>query len=1545
VVSRLLKESLQKQTDEAFPDQSVAKQVDDTVPPEEVGLLKEAKEFALDATPVVGEVRAAKRIYDAVKNRNLVEAGVEALGLGLGLIPGVGDVAAKGVRGAYKAIKGADFQNYVPEKTRTAYKLFVKGDDEKLYPLFVNATKEVPKDKWIEADFPSAAFKAKNGKMYVPSKGGKRQATKYYDAEGSEITKKEYDSLGANQKEFASVVKGEQAKGTGVAINIPDEATRKKLIDEGYITEKAGKTKEAPHGKVTAVAARPGWHASQMPVATHIGPQDIKINIEERLKLLKAGITPEAIKRRGKQYYVKRRAEDHVYAEVQMADDVNYQTALLNSNKTDINNFVPRGGSYKYVDGQADSDKWVVGGDIKVTKVLSREESRALQKKLGVKDLPYRSEIEAILGKKFNEGGLAGGKTMYEGVDDYQLNSMGEDMAENTTEKQMNFAFMNEGGVLADDGVERDPVSGNEVPSGSMAEEVRDDIPAMLSEGEYVVPADVVRYHGIQTFEDLRNEAKVGLQRMEADGRIGGQPVEEQDELPFSVEELEVTEAYRGGIMGFQEGGDTGTYEDTFGGPFVANQRYGTVGTGPAQLGFQLRNFTSSVTGKTVTIPFYNGKPMQYIPPEFTASDVVGSGGAGTFDPAADERSRQEDEAERARDTGDAGSAFDLPSGFDSMPSTPPKKISEMSPADLLEIKNTRDTIGGKLLSAVPIVGFLMGLQEKEVKNAAFEILKNNKNPATGEKLNAADVSALRAITEGPERKGALEIIGDWMTGQKFFDPNPRIGYESGQDFRQMYPDILKTEYKPAPKTAPDFVTMSEIGTSDPTPVDTQTEQFFPEELTQQESGFADATVAEQAKDILANEEAIKTEKARKANKDAGERLDKILRPLVNLFSNVQGDPDDSAISPSLVGAAMAGDRASYTGPLQVTNVEELGGDDVTNLLVNSFAKQGLDSNSVNYRGLLSKLAVESDEYNKLIETSMNYSHDAFIKNFGQDKYNLAKSMLRPIGSDGSTNAPDAANVPALFNIAYAGKNGNGSVESGDGYKFRGRAYVMLTGEANYANVGKILGVDLVNMSEQELNNWFSNEQNSADATAAYFSMRQREGQDLSTIDGINTAVGGTVDGKARAVEIYNKRHADQQPYTTDIPVTALTQTQARQRPTYDRPQTLGVPFTQPDPTQQVALDQRARDTSPVKPTVPYGTIRADQSGDPYAPIEGRSSGAISDFMTSPAYTGDVSQLYGRGFTPEQIGTDPRLQRTGQRGGIPELNPLDRSFIQRESMGADIGPLKRPATPIVKRDFLDPNMSMSRREVLSDPTRFTGPAGAGIGPMSEDEKIQLGLGRDYTDPYGGISFEEQGRSDIDPSRPQPSISSAINQTETMLGDAGGVKGRLPQVGKPLDRPMLDKVESPDMTPLSKPSDISKLIDKASKDAAKKAVEDAISFAPKTPKKTKPKEEPKKEKPKKEKPKKEEPKKKKEVKVPGVSIDKAQEASQDVFMATGDAFAADKAFHEAFTGFTSTGELSPTYGFGFKEGGLASRPKKTKPKKRNVKKGLGGKMAT
>ena len=59
---------------------------------------------------------------------------------------------------------------------------------------------------------------------------------------------------------------------------------------------------------------------------------------------------------------------------------------------------------------------------------------------------------------------------------------------------------MNEGGL--EEGGSVDPVSGNSIATGSTKEEVRDDIPAQLSEGEFVFPADVVRYIGLEKLVD-----------------------------------------------------------------------------------------------------------------------------------------------------------------------------------------------------------------------------------------------------------------------------------------------------------------------------------------------------------------------------------------------------------------------------------------------------------------------------------------------------------------------------------------------------------------------------------------------------------------------------------------------------------------------------------------------------------------------------------------------------------------------------------------------------------------------------------------------------------------------------------------------------------------------------------------------------------------------------------------------------------------------------------------------------------------------------------
>jgi len=209
-------------------------------------------------------------------------------------------------------------------------------------------------------------------------------------------------------------------------------------------------------------------------------------------------------------------------------------------------------------------------------------------------------------------------------------------------------------GGLNDDGMQRDPVSGNEIPPGSLAKEVRDDIPAQLSEGEYVVPADVVRFFGVNHFEDLRNKAKSGLNQMDKSGRIGGEPVAQNKpmELPFKDEELQVRqpaakpaaapqakmagtsmntvkprigmakggyvgtsmEAVRmrnGGVVkGYAEGG-LAIPEETprgasnlFAGRSNLFQGYGGAGRGGA---LEVRTYVNAA-GDTLLIPFLNGK-------------------------------------------------------------------------------------------------------------------------------------------------------------------------------------------------------------------------------------------------------------------------------------------------------------------------------------------------------------------------------------------------------------------------------------------------------------------------------------------------------------------------------------------------------------------------------------------------------------------------------------------------------------------------------------------------------------------------------------------------------------------------------------------------------------------------------------------------------------------------------------------------------------------------------------------------------------------------
>ena len=93
--------------------------------------------------------------------------------------------------------------------------------------------------------------------------------------------------------------------------------------------------------------------------------------------------------------------------------------------------------------------------------------------------------------------------------------------------------------------------------------------------------------------------------------------------------------------------------------------------------------------------------------------------------------------------------------------------------------------------------------------------------------------------------------------------------------------------------------------------------------------------------------------------------------------------------------------------------------------------------------------------YLKCVEENLNYStarlRQVFSKYFPTDE--VANRYSRK---------PEQ-----IANIVYAGRMGNGGVESGDGWNFRGRGLVQLTGRGNYAWIGKCIGVDFLTYPEK----------------------------------------------------------------------------------------------------------------------------------------------------------------------------------------------------------------------------------------------------------------------------------------------------------------------------------------------------------------------------------------------------------------------------------------------------------------------------------------------
>ena len=173
-----------------------------------------------------------------------------------------------------------------------------------------------------------------------------------------------------------------------------------------------------------------------------------------------------------------------------------------------------------------------------------------------------------------------------------------------------------EGGFL-DDGASVDPISGNEVPSGSLAEEVRDDVPAQLSEGEFVVPADVVRFIGLDKLMKMRETAKAGLANMEAEGQMGGSPA---PMAPMAPEVSEMNDDMEmDALIDGMDRDDFDSSVQTFsdGGSVIPNYKdytgrdYNIAGTP------EYRMYTDGTDFKNFT--FIGGKPVEPIPEGWTS--------------------------------------------------------------------------------------------------------------------------------------------------------------------------------------------------------------------------------------------------------------------------------------------------------------------------------------------------------------------------------------------------------------------------------------------------------------------------------------------------------------------------------------------------------------------------------------------------------------------------------------------------------------------------------------------------------------------------------------------------------------------------------------------------------------------------------------------------------------------------------------------------------------------------------------------------------------
>lgn len=115
------------------------------------------------------------------------------------------------------------------------------------------------------------------------------------------------------------------------------------------------------------------------------------------------------------------------------------------------------------------------------------------------------------------------------------------------------------------------------------------------------------------------------------------------------------------------------------------------------------------------------------------------------------------------------------------------------------------------------------------------------------------------------------------------------------------------------------------------------------------------------------------------------------------------------------------------------------------------------------YKTLLTKYGLTTAE--RLAMFFAQLDHESGLRPIEENLNYTAKGLLKTFPKYFNTNEVDffAKNPKKIANRVYANRMGNGNSASNDGYNYRGRGFIQLTGRYNYHSLSRDVGIDFVN--------------------------------------------------------------------------------------------------------------------------------------------------------------------------------------------------------------------------------------------------------------------------------------------------------------------------------------------------------------------------------------------------------------------------------------------------------------------------------------------------